>query len=203
MRLLIAAVIAGCLLVGGCGNSEDDAGGKTAQATQKADVAAAAASAALAEYARPFPHWTYGNFMDAMAGKPVYTATLSSNETIDLQPPYAGPQSATLVLRMHPDGNADILFVIRRGQLVCNEGIDNGCPISIRLGDSKQQIAYGNGPTDHSQNAVFLRGPGLNLAAIAAAGVFRIQMPIFDNGSQVFTFDVAGLDLSKLKAAGT
>lgn len=138
-----------------------------------------------------------------MAGKPVYTATLSSDETIDLQEPYQGRQSATLVLRMHPDGDADVLFVIRRGQIVCNEGIDNGCPVSIRLGNTEQQTAYGNGPTDHSQNALFLHGPGLTLAAIAAAGILRVQVPIFDNGSQVFTFDVAGLDLSKLKAAGT
>lgn len=200
MRHATLAVLASCLALAACSNRENDAASpSTGVVMGKAASAAAAASTALADYARPFPHWVYGNFMDPMAGKPVYTATISSNETIDLREPYQGPQSASLILRMHPDGTPDILFVIPRGQIVCNEGIDKGCPLNVRMGDSPQEIAYGNGPTDHSQNAIFLHADGLTLGTIAAAGVFRIELPIFDNGSHVFTFNVAALDLSKLK----
>lgn len=144
--------------------------------------------------APPPESWSYGSSADSMTGKPIRNATTDSMNTVDFSFPYAGAQHGTLLVRKHPRFGNDVIFTIERGQFGC--GFD-GCAILVRFDDGKAEQYIGNEPDDHSSTAVFLSPASRFMTRMRHAKVVRIESSFFQQGRQVFTFDVAGFDDKK------
>jgi len=138
--------------------------------------------------------WGYNTSTDSMTGKAVHNAWAESQNTVDFSFPYAGAQHATLMLRTHPRYGSDVIFSIERGQFGC--GID-GCPILVRFDDGPAERYTGHEPEDHSTTMVFLSPSGRFNAHLRKAKVVRVESAFYQEGRQVFIFDVAGFDDEK------
>jgi len=138
--------------------------------------------------------WVYRSSADSMTGKPIQNAWVESQNTVDFSFPYAGAQHATLTLRKHPRYGHDVIFTIERGQFGC--GFD-GCPIMVRFDDGQAERYTGNEPEDHSTTTVFIAPAARFEARMRKAKVVRVESSFYQEGRQVFTFDVAGFDDKK------
>jgi hypothetical protein len=135
--------------------------------------------------------WIYRTSSDSMTGKPIRNAYAVSRNTVDFSFPYAGAQHAMLTLRKHPRYGTDVIFSIERGQFGC--GFD-GCPILVRFNDGKAESFTGNESEDHSTTTVFISPASRFIAHLQKAKVVRVESSFYQEGRQVFTFNVSGFD---------
>ena len=181
-----------------------DAAATAAQAAADAAVAAADAAASgtsttpspSATPPEPVSAWSYDSDAEGMSGKSVRTASVTSSNTVSLGFPYAGEQHGRIALRKHPRWGNDVIFSIEQGQILCHSYGD--CRVGVRFDDGKIQHVTGNPPEDGSSETVFLPMYGTFLKQLKTAKKLRIEVQIYDNGSNVFEFDVAGFDAAKL-----
>lgn len=144
----------------------------------------------------PPSHWDYSQFEDEMGRGKVYTATIESRNTINLDFPYNGEQHGLLMLREHPKHGKDIVLKIERGQLLDSEYNE---PVVVRFDNDKPLTFSSVGASDHSTETLFLRGNAFATFSIRlkTAKTVRIQAPIYQGGSQIFIFDVEGFNWTK------
>lgn len=165
-----------------------------------------AAAAALAVHSVA---WHYTSDTDEMSGYVYRSAYIKSSNTVDFDEPYGGAQHATLLIIKTKDGYK-LGFSIERGQLLCATTSDD-CSVTIKIGDAAPMQVAALGMDDGSTTQIDLGSnvvaqylpPGTPSAnsmvpAIAAATTVKIQPTVFENGSPVFIFNTAGLDLTKL-----
>lgn len=142
-------------------------------------------------------YWEYRTTPDSMTSKPVHTARLESQNTVDFSFPYSGSQHATLILRQHPRYGRDVIFTIERGQFGC--GVE-GCTIMVRFDDGPAERYNGTAPDDHSSTGVFLSPAARFEAKLRKAKMVRIESTFYQQGRQVFTFDAAAFDDKQFNA---
>jgi hypothetical protein len=140
--------------------------------------------------------WDYSQFEDEMGRGTVYMATIESRNTINLDFPYSGEQHGSLMLREHPRHGKDIVLKIERGQLLDSEYND---PVVVRFDNDKPLTFSSVGASDHSTESLFLRGNAFSVFStrLKTAKTVRIQVPIYQGGNQVFTFEVEGFRWAK------
>ena len=144
----------------------------------------------------PSSSWDYSQFEDEMGRGKVYTATIESRNTINLDFPYNGEQHGSLMLREHPKHGKDVILKIERGQLLDSEYND---PVVVRFDSDKPLTFSSVGASDHSTETLFLRGNAFSVFStrLKTAKTVRIQAPIYQGGNQVFTFEVEGFNWTK------
>lgn len=142
--------------------------------------------------------WDYSANENAMSGGTTRFASIDSTNVVNLGFPYGGPQRATLTLRTDPQYGKDVLFRIPRGQIICSPY--DGCTVQVRFDDEKPIRFPANGPTDQSSNALFLNGYDRFLTKLRKARRARIAITIYEQGLQVFEFDVGGFDFHKFQS---
>jgi hypothetical protein len=144
----------------------------------------------------PSSSWDYSQFEDEMGRGKVYTATIESRNTINLDFPYNGAQHGSLTLREHPKHAKDVILKIERGQLLDSEYND---PVVVRFDTDKPLTFSSVGASDHSTETLFLRGNAFSVfsSRLKTAKTVRIQAPIYQGGNQVFTFEVEGFNWTK------
>jgi len=170
------------------GNSASTAS-HTVQQTASSDTAAAPVQSP------PPEQWVYRTEKDTMTQKDIWSATVVSNNSIELDFPYAGPQTATLEVRRHPQYGKDIIFQIERGQILCEPF--HGCSVLVRFDDQPAERYAAGPPADHSTTVLFIKNYDKFVQrAIKAKKVF-IQVSIYQNGNQTLEFNVAGLNPNK------
>lgn len=135
-------------------------------------------------------NWAYTDSPDKMGRGSIKSAFTSSVNTISFDFPYSGPQHGTLALRTHPQYGKDVILRIERGQFLT--GID-GCKVRVRFDDGKPQSFWGNGPADHSTTTIFISDYSRFVASLKRAKKVMIEAPFFQEGNQVFEFNVEGL----------
>jgi hypothetical protein len=143
---------------------------------------------------QPRESWGYLSSPDSMTGKSIRSAWAKSQNTVDFSFPYTGVQHAMLTLRKHPRFGTDAIFSIERGQFGC--GID-GCSILVRFDDGSAERYTGNEPDDHGTTEVFISPAARFITHLRKAKVVRVESSFYQEGHQVFTFDVTGLDEKK------
>ncbi|MBN8922345.1 MAG: hypothetical protein BGP10_12435 [Rhodanobacter sp. 68-29] len=163
---------------------------------------------AVASQAHPEPEnhddsvlrsWLYRATTDDMTGKPVQVARVESQNTVDFSFPYAGDQHATLMVRKHPRYGSDVVFSIERGQFGCS--ID-GCQLLVRFDDGAPERYTASEPSDRSTTSVFIVQHSRFYQRMLAAKTVRIETTFFQQGNQVFTFDVHGFDEKQFARGG-
>jgi hypothetical protein len=188
-RLLPLAMSLGVVIA--CANLPEN----SRRSSNRNSVATASVGSANNSSASP-PRWDYSQFEDEMGRGKVYTATIQSSNTINLDFPYNGEQHGMLMLREHPSHGKDVVFKIERGQLLDSEYND---PVVVRFDSDKPLTFASVGASDHSTETLFLRGNAFPTfsARLKTAKTVRIQAPIYQGGNQVFMFDVEGFNWTK------
>ena len=148
-------------------------------------------------YERLGSQWSYDSSPEGMSGKPVRTASVMSSNTIDLGFPYGGSQRARLLLRRHPRWGNDVILAIERGQILCHSFDD--CYVAVRFDDEKLHRYEGNPPSDNSSESLFIPAFGTFMKNLSGAKKLKIEIKIYQQGNQVFEFDVSGFKPEKFK----
>jgi hypothetical protein len=140
-------------------------------------------------------NWAYDEYPDKMGRGTVRTASTTSTNTVSFDFPYSGEQHATLTLRSHPEHGKDVILRIERGQFLT--GIE-GCTVTLRFDDSPPMKLHGNEPADLSTNVLFIEGFERVAGNLERAKKLKIEAPFYQEGNQVFEFDVQGFTREKL-----
>lgn len=139
--------------------------------------------------------WRYGSIRDEMSGRTSHSASIESENTVNFDFPYSGAQHATLRLRNHPRYGKDVIMSIEKGQILCPSY--GNCTIGIKFDDHATNQWRASGPSDHSSDTIFLRNQGAFRQKMRRSDVVRIQIPVYQEGSVVFRFEVGGFSQEK------
>lgn len=142
--------------------------------------------------------WSYSADGDSMTGKISRFASIRSRNTVEFDFPYNGPQRATLTFRDHASHGADAIVRIERGQLLCRSYED--CTIRVRFGDGAPRAWRAIGPSDNSSEVIFLRNQGDFRNRMQKVDMVRVEVPVYQEGNQVFEFEVGGFDAKRYGA---
>lgn len=130
--------------------------------------------------------WKYSKDVDAMTSKMSSSAMITSENSLDLNFPYKGSNYGRLVVRNHPKEGLGLIFMVEKGQIICNNY--RGCPISIRFDDAPALQFTGNHPSDSSSNAIFINQASKFIAPAKKAKKILVQVTMYQAGSQVLEF---------------
>jgi hypothetical protein len=136
-------------------------------------------------------NWSYTETPDKMGRGSIKTASTTSLNTVSFDFPYQGPQNGRLILRTHPQHGKDVILSIERGQFLT--GVD-GCKVLVRFDDNKPETFWANGPADYSTTTIFLNGYSKFVTSLKRSKRVMIEAPFYQQGNQVFEFNVEGLD---------
>lgn len=164
-----------------------NASGSVAGAAASAPVATAAADMAVTG-----KQWNYDVSEDKMDGGTTYFANVYSTNSVNFDFPYSGLQNAKLTLRTGYRQGKDVIFSIRKGQILCPSYQD--CTVLVRFDDEKPVNYSAVAPADNSSDTIFLRNYEKFLGKLQKAKRVRIAVDIFQEGAPVFEFDVSGFD---------
>ena len=174
------------------GDTADAAVRSWLAAKRQADEERIREEAEAAERRADAAKWSYSSATDPMASRPSRMASIDSENTVEFDFPYEGPQHATLTLRDHPSYGRDVLLQIREGQILCPSYED--CSIRVRFDDGPAERWNGVGPADNSSTVVFIRNYSRFLQRMRNAKIVRIQIPVYQEGAPTFEFRVGGFD---------
>ena len=122
------------------------------------------------------------------SSKNVWASILSDN-SIDLDPPYHSANAKITVRYMKKFGGYDAIISITDGQIYGNEYSNNNY-ILARF-DNGQPIKYWfNEPSDGSSESIFIRRTSDFIAHCKKAKDIKIEIPIYEGGRPVFEFHV-------------
>lgn len=129
--------------------------------------------------------WKYETSTDSLTSKKIYAATLTSENSLDLQFPYEGFNFGKLIVREHPTYGKDVIFRLQKGQIFCTA---NNCKIKIRFDNDNVETFTVNESSEGSANVVFAKYPEWAINKLRSAKKIIIHFPIYQNGSQTFEF---------------
>lgn len=152
----------------------------------------AAKAAAVAEAQRLADKWSYRVNEDPMTSRKSRYAVIESENTVDFDFPYQGPQHGTLTLRDHPTYGRDVIFSIERGQILCQSY--DACQIRVRFDNSNPERWNAVGPSDNSSTSIFIQNQARFVQKLRAAKMVRLQVPVYQQGEPLFEFQVGGFD---------
>lgn len=159
-----------------------------------ASIASPAPAATSSTPATPVQsaNWRYSHTDYEMSKGRIHHATALSSNTVDFGFPYGGAQRGTLFLRTHPKHGKDVILSIEKGQFLVRSYEDSNALVRFDDGDP---ITYKVvGAEDHSTNSVFFRDYQGFVSRMLKAKRVRISVPVYQQGSPVFEFDVGGFD---------
>jgi DNA-directed RNA polymerase subunit RPC12/RpoP len=169
------------------------------QAKQKAITA----PSVISEVAEPTPivpgaQWSYSQHSDDMGKGTIYSASVSSKNTVEFDFPYQGTQQGTLSFRVHPRSGKDIIFNIEKGKILCHSY--ENCTVNVRFDDEATTNYSAIGAADSSTETIFIRNYDKFIKKISTAKTVRISTNIYHQGTPVFEFDVSDFDQNMLKS---
>ncbi len=134
--------------------------------------------------------WRYDEYKDKMGGGAVQRAYVRSINEIDLDFPYSGSQRAELTLRKHPRYGRDVIFEVKKGQVLCQFG---GCSVLVRFDDRKAAKYRADWPADHDSTTLFIGNYKRFVSRAKKAKRIYIEVIFYQQGTRVFEFNSAGL----------
>lgn len=145
-----------------------------------------------------FLTWTYSATKAGMVTAAIdRMASIASSNTVEFGRPYEGAQSGVLTIRRSAGKPIEVLFTIDRGQLIC--GVQN-CVVKMKFDDATARNYPAFDPSDYSTTALFIGNEKAFISAMSKAKVLKIEVTVYQNGSQVFDFPVAGFSMDKFNA---
>lgn len=142
--------------------------------------------------------WEYGSAKDAMRGTVSKWATLNSPTELDLAAPYDGPNVASI----QTSTGGGLILTVTKGQFLCHS--DDS--VSVKF-DNGPVFSYPCSTPDNGQTeTVYINDayspatgqPSNVVDGVVKAKTMVIEVQFYDAGSRQITFNVAGLDQSKI-----
>lgn len=191
------AVLAGLFLIGLLVSLVTGGGSGRSSRTVDSSSGTSDSPAPVAPPPMPGTQWSYTQGEDPMSKGTTYEASVRSSNVVEFTFPYAGPQRGTLILRTHPRWGKDVIFSIERGQLPCSSY--DGCSVLVRFDDGQATRFSAAGPEDNSSETLFLRDYSTFVTRMLKAKVVRISPNVYQQGTQVFEFDVSNFDQQRYR----
>lgn len=133
--------------------------------------------------------WDYEGNVDKMTGKITATASMISDNQLNLGFPYQGQNYGQISVRNKPGEGTHILLVIGKGQIVCSS---YDCSLRVKFGDAAPVSFSGDHPTDGSSNVVFLSTPQKFISRAKTAKKVLVEFTVYNQGTQILEFSVPG-----------
>lgn len=148
----------------------------------------------------PAGAWTYASTRDAMTGGWTHTAcVLSANRTTMTFPYSDGP--ARLCIRQSAQHGLDAYVSLTGGgQILCHR-YDN-CTIPIRFDSGDVQRFSGTDAADGSSDIAFIVNASRLVGRLRQTGVTRVQLTLYQAGTQTLEFHTADLEWPRPAPAG-
>lgn len=132
--------------------------------------------------------WSYEVKKDKMSGETIKLATLASDNTLKLSPPYDGENNYGMIfVRQTGHETVNVYIAIEKGQILC-PGYGDGCSVTVRFDDKKPTSFRAIGPNDYSSTAFFIGDARRFVAASKLAKEILIQFPMYSAGNQILEF---------------
>jgi hypothetical protein len=181
--------------ISGCGEPASDravgaAGSPQAAANEAATARARAEADAALETARLANLWTYSE-VPAGNGKQVAASIKSTN---DVDTDGQGARSVLLVFRDHPAWGRSSYLVLTAGDFKCAPR----CTVAVTVDDAAPKSMAAHRPNTNEAIAMFIDDARVLWRVTAGARRLRVEFPVKAGGTRTATYDVAGLDRSKM-----
>jgi hypothetical protein len=178
----------------GCREGQSDRGAENAARTvDDAEAAKAKAredAAAARDAGRLAALWSYAD-VPVEKGRQLSAAIYSTN---DVDSDGKGPRRVRLVFRDHASWGRSSYLVLQGGDFNCY----GGCTVTVTAdGDTPKPMAARRPRTDEAI-AMFINDARALWRLTAEAKQLSVEFPVTAGGSRTATFDVAGLDPSKM-----
>ena len=134
--------------------------------------------------------WLYSQSRDEMRGTTTKFASIESENEEDLEFPY-GKIHGQLWIRRRPEDGLNVAFEVYQGQVLCHSYSDNH--VSMKFDNGPIQKFRCTGSSDGSTETAFIENEGRVLAALKRAKRVVVEAEFYQQGRQLFVFDVAGL----------
>lgn len=139
----------------------------------------------------PAPHsWAYDTSRDDVRNAEIKSASLSSDNEVQLAMPYGGGTQAKLIVRKHPEYGIDIILQANPSQMLCDSYY--GCSIDINI-DGKSQKVRMVTPADYDTEVLFVKNARGFLSQLKGSKKVIVEVPFYSNGNHQFHFTTAGL----------
>ena len=193
MRSVFLSLVVMVSAAGLCGCSDpeaDRAENAAAEAAKAAEARVREAAAAKREAARLADLWTYS---DTPAGKGRQLSTyLYSSEGVDTDG--LGPKRVQLVFRDHPSWGRSSYLVLQGGDFNCY----SGCTVKVTVDEAEAKSMAGRRPKTDEAIAMFINDEMALWRMTAGAKRLSVEFPVRAGGARTATFEIAGLDRSKM-----
>ena len=128
--------------------------------------------------------WEIKTEKDEMTDKENVWATLTSSNYIKQDFPYQGETYARICVRYMSKYGNDVIISIDKGQIYGGNKVvarfDDGQPIDYTFSE----------PSDGSSEDIFINNKSSFIAKCKTAKEIKIEIPIYEEGMNVFTFNV-------------
>jgi hypothetical protein len=136
--------------------------------------------------------WDYQTYDDGMTDKPAKIACVESDDMISQSFPYEATHTE-LCIRKRPKEGLDAYFRLKSdGQILC-QSYAEPCVIKVRFDSGAVQSFSGLSASDNSSDIVFFQNAERMLNSILKSKQTRVQVELYQNGSQATTFNTSGL----------
>jgi hypothetical protein len=197
VRPALVVLVAGVSAAGafGCGKSASDraadpAGQARVAEEQAAQVRARAEADAALEITRLASLWTYSE-VPAGPGQQ-FAASIKSTNDVDTDG--QGPRSVLLVFRDHPAWGRSSYLVLTAGDFRCSPR----CTVAVTIDDAAPVSMAAHRPRTDEAIAMFIDDWRALWRATAGTKRLSIAFPVRAGGTRTATYDVAGLDRSRM-----
>jgi hypothetical protein len=191
-RIVLLIVAAGVAVSLGCGNGE----ARRAEAEAKRAAAAAEEARAREEAAarregeRLAALWAY---QETAPGK-MHQVTAAISSANDVDTDGSGPKPVRLIFRDHDSWGRSSYLVIQAGDFDCY----GKCTVQVTVDDATPKTMAGRRPPTDEAIAMFVNDWRSLWGLTRGARRIQIEFPVKAGGTRTTSFDVAGLDRSKM-----
>lgn len=189
--LFLSLVLAGVAGLSGCGErAADNTPDPAAEAAQAALAKARAEAEAAREAQRLGDLWTYH---EAPVGNGrQLTASIFSTDFVETDG--QTPGRVQLVFRDHPSWGRSSYLVLTAGDFACYDG----CRVAVTVDDKPSTSMAGRRPRTDEAIAMFINDERTLWRLTEGATRLRVEFPVKVGGTRTASFEVAGLDRSKM-----
>lgn len=165
-----------------------------ASGSSKSDKTDASSKESIEGEAKVKSLWKYSQDDDKMEGTTIYMASLLSTNELNFKFPYKGGSKLSIDLR-HKDAITDVFIQVSKGQIM--PSFSGKETLKFKFDDEDTvKFTYSTSPGS-SNNIVFMNDPSGVIKKLLTAKKIMLEVPIYNEGLQVFEFDAAGLAWDK------
>lgn len=139
----------------------------------------------------PKSNWEYGEQVDEMDGTTLYYAAVTSDNKVDFEFPYSGGSRMQFVVR-NMDNKNGVILTITNGQFMTS--ILNDEHVRIKFDDNEPEKYNFSSADDGTADIIFLIDSKDVVNKVKSATKVMVEAPFFNEGRQVFHFNLAGLE---------